>query len=404
MKILLNISRIIVGVLFIFSGLIKANDPLGLSYKMQEFFEVWGWEALNNYTLTFSVLMIAFEIIAGVAVLVGWQMRLFSWMLLLLILFFTFLTGYALFSGKIRECGCFGDCIPLTADQSFMKDLLLLVLIGIIFLYRNKITSGMKTLNSLIALFFTTVFSFAFQWYVLQHLPVMDCLPYKVGNNIPEKMKIPAGAIPDSTVISFVYQKDGKDVEFTADGFPDDFDDSVYKFVKRYDKLIRKGNAEIKIKDFSLQTFYGNDTTQVLLNEDRYQLYLFLKDDYNKGNWAEVMEVVLREATTKNIPGYLVTSVPLETIYSEQSPKVFNRLLPLKCDFVAIKTAARTNPTLYLIKKGTIINKWGFADFDQAARAVQALTGNAPATPVDAATAVDTAHTPAIIIDTTVKH
>src|ERR1700755_581894 len=139
MKVFLNISRIIVGVLFIFSGLVKANDPLGLSYKMQEFFEVWGWDFFNNFTLAFSVMMIAFEIIAGVAVLVGWQMRLFSWLLLLLIIFFTFLTGYAYLSGKVRECGCFGDCIPLTADQSFMKDLALLVLIGLLFYHRNKI-------------------------------------------------------------------------------------------------------------------------------------------------------------------------------------------------------------------------------------------------------------------------
>ena len=145
MRILLNITRIIVGVLFIFSGLMKANDPLGLSYKMQEFFEVWGWSFLDNYTLAFSVAMIAFEIIAGVAVLVGWQMKLFSWLLLLLIVFFTFLTGYALFSGKIRECGCFGDCIPLTADQSFMKDLILLVLIGFIFWQRNNIKPALNT-------------------------------------------------------------------------------------------------------------------------------------------------------------------------------------------------------------------------------------------------------------------
>jgi uncharacterized membrane protein YphA (DoxX/SURF4 family) len=162
MKRILTITRIIVGVLFIFSGLVKANDPLGLSYKMQEFFEVWGWGFLDNYTLTFSVAMIAFEIIAGVAVLVGWQMKLFSWLLLLLIVFFTFLTGYALFSGKIRECGCFGDCIPLTADQSFMKDLLLLALIGFIFWQQNKVKPALNTMYSLVALFFTTIFSFAF--------------------------------------------------------------------------------------------------------------------------------------------------------------------------------------------------------------------------------------------------
>lgn len=377
MKYFLTISRIIVGVLFIFSGLVKANDPLGLSYKMQEFFEIWGWGFLDNYTLAFSVAMNAFEIIAGVAILVGWQMRLFSWLLLLLIIFFTFLTGYALFSGKIRECGCFGDCIPLTADQSFMKDLLLLVLIGVIFFFRNKIKPAIPALGSVVILFFATIFSFAFQWFTLQHLPVVDCLPYKEGNNITEKMKIPAGALPDSTVISFVYNKAGKEVEFTADQFPEDFDDSLYKFVKRYDKLIRKGNAEPKIKDFSLQTFYKNDTTQALLQEDKYQLYVFLRNDYNQGDWPAVLQVILKSATEKNIQGFLVTSIPTETLYSSESPAVFNMLLPLRCDPVVIKTAARSNPTLVLMKKGTILRKWSYADLEKALPVVLTLQNNA---------------------------
>ncbi|OQP64557.1 BT_3928 family protein [Niastella populi] len=377
MKILLNITRIIVGVLFIFSGLVKANDPLGLSYKMQEFFEVWGWSFLDNYTLTFSVLMIAFEIIAGVAVLVGWQMRLFSWLLLLLIVFFTFLTGYALFSGKIRECGCFGDCIPLTADQSFMKDLLLLVLIGIIFWQRNKIKPSLNVTYSLATLFFATIFSFAFQWFVLVHLPVKDCLPYKIGNNIPEKMQAPPGSIPDSTVISFIYDKGGKQVEFTADNFPADFDDATYKFVKRYDKLVRKGNATPAIKDFSLRTFYGNDTTLALMNTDEYQLYLFLKDGYKvKDEWIKPLDAIMRLAVKKHINGYLVTNVPIDNL-RQNPPDVFYAFIPLSCDPVAIKTAARANPTLFLIKKGTIINKWSYADLEQAALVVGNLPGNA---------------------------
>lgn len=385
MKYFLNIARIIVGVLFIFSGLVKANDPLGLSYKMQEFFEIWGWGFLDDYTLAFSIAMNAFEIIAGVAILVGWQMRLFSWLLLLLIVFFTFLTGYALFSGKVRECGCFGDCIPLTADQSFMKDIFLLVLIGVIFLYRNKIKSAVPVRAGIVVLFFTTIFSFALQWYVLQHLPIVDCLPYKKGNNITEKMKVPVGAIPDSTVISFVYNKDGKELEFTADKFPDDFDDSLYKFVKRYDKVVRKGNATPKIKDFALQTFYQNDTTQALLHEDRYQLYLFLKNDYNKGNWPQVLETILQSATQKNIRGFLVTSIPIEEIFSDKAPAVFSQLLPLRCDPVAIKTAARANPTLFLVKNGTILHKWSYADLEKALPVVLTLPANAAA-----ATAADT--------------
>lgn len=374
MKILLNVTRIIVGVLFIFSGLVKANDPLGLSYKMQEFFEVWGWSFFDNYTLAFSVAMIAFEIIAGVAVLVGWQMKLFSWLLLLLIIFFTFLTGYALFSGKVRECGCFGDCIPLTADQSFMKDLILLILISFIFWQRKKIGPILNTTFSLATLFFTVVFSFAFQWYVLVHLPVKDCLPYKIGNNIPKKMKAPPGSIPDSTVISFVYEKAGKQVEFTADKFPADYDDS-YKFIKRYDKVVRKGNASPAIKDFSLSTFAGTDTTQALLGEDQYQLYLFLKNGYSVGEWTSTLSLVMHAAEQKHIKGYMVTNVAIEAL-RQNPPDVFYAFYPLRCDATAIKTAARTNPALFLIKKGTILNKWSYADLDQALLIVHNLPGN----------------------------
>ncbi|MGZ5255691.1 MAG: DoxX family protein, partial [Flavitalea sp.] len=189
MKLTLTIIRYIVGILFIFSGLVKANDPHGLSYKMQEFFEVLNLHELNDYSLAFSLLMNAFEIVAGVAVILGWRMRLFSWLLLLLIIFFTFLTGYALFSGKIRECGCFGDCIPLQANESFIKDLILLGMILVIFYFRNRIKPALSNRSNIIILLITTIFSFGFQWYVLKHLPIVDCLPYKPGKNIVSQLK-----------------------------------------------------------------------------------------------------------------------------------------------------------------------------------------------------------------------
>jgi len=372
MKILLNISRIIVGVLFIFSGLVKANDPLGLSYKMQEFFQVWGWQGLNSLTLAFSVIMISFEIIAGVAVLLGWRMKLFSWLLLLLIIFFTFLTGYAVFSGKIKECGCFGDCIPLTAMQSFLKDLLLSLLIGFIFIFKDRIVPVMSMRNSFLVLFFTTIFSIALQWFVLVHLPLVDCLPYKKGSSIPENLKVPAGAIPDSSVISFVYEVDGKQKEFTADKFPEDFDEARYKFIKRYDKLIRKGNAETAIKDFTLQTVYGNDTTQAILDKPGYSLLLFVQNDYKKGPWTETLESVMTLASRKKVEGFLVTNISIEALRADR-PEAFTVLTPLLCDATAIKTAARANPTLYLLKQGIIINKWSYADLDRALLQIQQL-------------------------------
>ena len=276
-KTFLDTARLLVGVLFIFSGLIKANDPLGLSYKMQEFFEVWNMAFLDHYTLGFSIIMIVFEILAGVAVLLGWRMRLFAWLLLLLIIFFSFLTGYAVLSGKIRECGCFGNCIPLQAMQSFIKDLILLALILILFIYKNEIRTAFSKTNSLLILGITMILSFAIQWYALRYLPLVDCLPFKKGANILEKMKPPPGAVPDSTVIHFVYEKNKKTQEYTADNLPADLDSS-YTFIKRYDKLIRKGNAEADIKDFSLTSESGNDSTKQILDKSR----IFADADFQK--------------------------------------------------------------------------------------------------------------------------
>jgi uncharacterized membrane protein YphA (DoxX/SURF4 family) len=365
MKTLINIARIIVGVLFIFSGLVKANDPLGLSYKMQEFFEVWGWGALNNLTLTLSILMIVFEIVAGVAILLGWQMKLFSWLLLLLIIFFTFLTGYALFSGKIQTCGCFGDCIPLTAQQSFMKDLFLLVLILLIFFNYKKIKPLFSGKVSIALLLLSLGASFIFQWNVLTYLPVKDCLPYRVGYNIPEKMKIPAGAIPDSTVISFVYNKAGKDVEFTADSFPADFDDSLYHFVKRYDKVIRKGNAAPAIKDFVLITPSGNDSTDALMHSQGNMYLYFIHDEDNASNWKAQLFEIYKLAQHKNIPFFFVSALQDDKIKALVG-KPMQDVLLLKCDAVAVKTACRTNAVLYLINNGTIVNKYSYAKLKKA--------------------------------------
>src|SRR5882724_1013712 len=366
MKLFINISRVVVGVLFIFSGIIKANDPLGLSYKMQEFFEVWNIHWLDNFTLAFSVLMIVFEVVAGVAILLGWRMKLFSWLLLLLIVFFTFLTGYAYLSGKIRECGCFGNCIPLTAGESFTKDLVLLALILFLFINRQKIRASLTNVASIAVLVLSTLLSFTLQWYVLVHLPVVDCLPYKIGTNIPEKMKPPRGAIPDSTVITFVYEKSGQKTEFTADKFPSDFGDS-YKFITRYDKLIRKGNAEAAIKDFTLVTAGGTDTTQDLLQEKGYKLFLFTRGfEEDSPDWNKAFNVIFTMARAKKIPVLFVTGDYDNVTTWADKQGIGKDITVLKCDATAIKTAARANPTLYLIKKGFILNKWSYADFELA--------------------------------------
>ncbi len=373
MKILLAIARTITGILFIFSGLVKADDPLGLSYKMQEFFEVWNFHWFDHVTLSFSVLMIVFEIVAGVALLLGWRFRLFSWLLLLLIIFFTFLTGYAFLSGKVRECGCFGDCIPLTAGQSFAKDLVLLVMIVFLFILRARIRPALPARTNIAVFTAAAIFSFLFQWYVLVHLPVVDCLPYRIGTNIPEKMKPPPGAIPDSTVITMIYEKDGKRLEFDATHFPADFNDS-YHFVSRYDKLVRKGNAEPAIKDFVLTTGEDADTTDAVLSAKGYKLFIFMKEVADQhAAFNKDLSVILTMAKAKHITVDVITADFDNVVNWVDQQGLKEQVTVLKCDGIAIKTASRANPTLYLIKGGHILRKWASADFGNAIPAINEL-------------------------------
>ncbi len=352
MKIGLFFCRWIVGILFIFSGLIKVNDPLGLSFKMQEFFEVWGLHFLNDYTLAFAILMNMFEVFAGIALLLGWQMKWISKLLLLLILFFTFLTGYALFSGKIKTCGCFGDCIPLTAKQSFIKDILLLILITIITVQYKKIklvTSVPKTLTLLAVSIAITGF---LQFFVLQYLPIIDCLPYKIGNNILDEMKPDKNYIPDSTTITYQYKKGDSIIEFSADEFPPQFDSS-YIYLNRFDKLIRKGSGAPKITDFTLLSTNGTDTTTAIFTNTKSIWIMANNYPTNNNNWLEEMKQVNEICKKKNLNIYYITSQTDEDIQQIKNVGI----TILKCDATVIKTAARVNSTYFFMNKATIKNK-----------------------------------------------
>ncbi|MEO7530795.1 MAG: BT_3928 family protein [Sediminibacterium sp.] len=367
MKTVLLIIRWVVGLLFIFSGLVKANDPLGLSYKMQEFFEVWGWHGLNDYTLALSIIMNVFEVVAGVAVIIGWSMRLFSWLLLLLIIFFTFLTGYALFSGKIKTCGCFGDCLPLTPAQSFAKDIFLLGLILVLFASKNKIKSALKPVAAIALLLLVTITATAGQFYVLKHLPFVDCLPYKKGNNLMEQMQTPAGAVPDSLSIVFTYKKNGKSIEFDQAHFPADFD-STYEYVDRHDKVVRKGNGlQAKIMDLSFQTFSGVDTTAAVLGQPNKYLMVFAKDMDHVQDWAAGFEKITQAAQQQHLPVLMVSAD------GDRAVTNFPKTTVVKCDATIMKTAARVTPTYFIMQGATVLSKKSYANEEQVLKDIANL-------------------------------
>ena len=371
MRIIVNIDRIIVGVLFIFSGLIKANDPLGLSYKMQEFFEVWGSYSslhslmlfLSDYALSFSIITITLEVIVGVALLLGWAPRFFSWLLLLFIIFFTFLTGYAVLSGKIRTCGCFGDCIPITAMQSFIKDIILFVLILIIFFGVKYIQPIYRGGMNFVVLFVSILLLLGFQWFVLRRLPVFDCLPYKTGNNLLELRKMPADAVADKMDFNFVYEKNGEKKEFNKDQLPD----STWTFVSRKDVIIEKGkNNEPPIKDFFLNTLSGTDSTEAILNQPGEYYFFFIRNiAKDTAKWMDDFRRLYNFAKDKSRPVIIIAA---QASIAQQFFNVQNNFnVPVvSCDATALKTAARTDPALYLMKGPIVQKKWGRADMSHA--------------------------------------
>ncbi len=388
MKILVQLVRVVVGLLFIFSGLVKANDPMGLSYKMQEFFEVWRIHGFDGTTLTLSVLMNAFEIIAGFALLIGWRIRLFGWLLLALIVFFTFLTGYTYFTGKPKNCGCFGDCLPITSKTSFLKDVALTILIGFLIWKQQYIRPLFTEKIRLVLMALVTILSFGFQWYTLKYLPVVDCLPFKKGKNIVEQMKMPANATPDSTVITFVYKKDGKELEFTQ--FPSDFNKDTYTFVKRYDKLVREGkNNKPPIQGFLLTaaTDAGSDYTSLVLDQP-YAVVLFIEKFSSAGsNWKTRFEKVVTAAKAKNVPVYIITAESGKAAEALAGTSL-STLPVLTCDYKTIEVAARTPAVMYLLQKGTILNKWSSPSFGKGEKQVAKL---------------NVQQTPAVVIDNTVS-
>ena len=371
MKLTVTIARYLTGLLFIFSGLVKAIDPRGLAYKMQEFFEAWAnagfmkdlMEQLGHHALGFSVFMITLEVVVGLALLLGWQKKMVSWVLFALILFFTFLTSYVLFSGKIRACGCFGDCIPITPIQTFTKDIILLLLSVLLLVKQKYILPITKPVVSFILVLLSSLATLSLQFYVMKYLPVRDCLPYKIGNNILELRKMPANAIPDQYAIQFIYEKNGAQKELSAEALPD----SSWEYVDRKQKLVAAGkNNTPLINDFTLTTLSGNDTTEAILNQSGIYYLLFIKDIESISEKFKADQELAVAANEKGIPFYIVTArrEMIRNRYDQLFLKGTKIEIPVfSCDATAIKTAARADMVLYKMNGAVVEHKWGWGDF-----------------------------------------
>ena len=358
MRGLISISRLLVGVLFIISGLIKANDTIGFSYKLGEYFEVFGMEWLTAFALILAVSICIFEIMLGVMLLIGSRIRFTSWSLLLMIVFFTFLTFFSAYFNKVTDCGCFGDALKLTPWQSFYKDLVLLFFILIIFKNQNKLQVYFTKKAENIINTFVLILCICFVWSTYSYLPYKDFRPYAIGENILEGMLIPEDASQDVFEDTWHYEIDGETRRFTTEQEPWKIEGA--KYVERKTKLIEKG-YEPPIQNFSISKDEVDITDSILFAKKTYLVIAYNITKSDEGASKNLSDLFL--ACEKNGITFVALSASSDELIDEFIHEN-NIMFPYHfMDETTLKTIIRSNPGLVKIEEGTITDKWHFNDF-----------------------------------------
>lgn len=367
----LGFSRIFVGILFIFSGFIKANDPTGFGYKLEEYFLVFHMDFLNDYSTWLAVLICGLEIILGVFLLLGFYKNKVAWGLLLLTIFFLFLTFYSAFFEVVTSCGCFGDAIPLTPWQSFIKDVILLAFVIVIFKYRARIKPLLSnpTTRSLISTL-VILLSFGIGVYTIYFLPFIDFLPYKEGNNIPELMVMPDGEEADvyESIYEIKHKQTGEVKKVTDKEYMEGIweDDNWEVVGEPTSKLVKKG-YQIPIPDLLISDAEGNDVTQEIITNPYYN-FVVVSTYVDKLSLADIIALDRINTTIRD----LASDYPLRAILLTSSSSEVARglqdemdlvLETLYADNVPLKSMVRSNPGVLLLQNGTVIKKWSKITF-----------------------------------------
>ena len=397
------ISRLLVGSLLIVSGVIKANDAVGFSYKLYDYFTegVLGMEFLQPYTLAMAVVICFIEIVLGTALIFGLKAKLTTTLNLLMMLFFTYLTFYSAYYNKVTDCGCFGDALKLTPWESFTKDVVLLVFSVILFMYRKTIYPNRKfkdlkyILPSLILItlfsvgvigwWFPVIFSIlvfglkfiikridsnqwrllsiggiaalVFMFYTYNHLPIEDFRPYKISENISEGMEVAPDALPEITEYSWKFKVNGEEKIYLTNGSYPQVDGD---FIDVETKIIQEAEAP-KIHDFTIEG--TEDDTQLYLSKDN--VLVIVAYDFSKSS-DEGFKRVKNTADAAIKKGYTVIGLTAESVESRVAKKSefglnFDFFF---CDGTTLKTIVRANPGIFEMDKATIKQKLHWNDID----------------------------------------
>ncbi|MCD8261337.1 MAG: DoxX family protein [Bacteroides sp.] len=355
-----TLCRLVLGMVFIFSGFVKAVDPLGSQYKIEDYLEAFN---LAAYVPAFIPLLAAIlqgvvEFVLGVWLTLGIRRKISTYFILVIMCLMTPLTFYLALENPISDCGCFGDAWVITNWQTFWKNIGLLIAAVSVFKWRRLLFPVISEKSQWIVAIYTIFFIFAITGYCLNRLPVLDFRPYRIGNSIPEGMSIPEGAVPNRYESRFILEKDGVKQEFTLENYPD----STWTFVEARSVLVQKG-YEPSIHDFSIVTQEeGEDITEEVLSDPGYT-FLLIAHRLEKADDANIdlINEIFDYSVENGYAFYCLTSSSDEEIENwrertgAEYPFTFT-------DDITLKTIIRANPGLLLLKEGVILNKWNYTE------------------------------------------
>lgn len=365
MKTIRNICRILVGLLFIYSGFVKGVDPLGSNYKFVDYFNAFHMSWMGGTALFFSFLLSLAEFMIGLCLFLNVKTKWAAWGALLFMAVFTPLTLVLAISNPVTDCGCFGDALVLTNWETFWKNVVLLALVLVVFLHKEQFKSIFNVLEQSVLIAVSALFMLGIEIYCHRHLPIIDFRPYAIGKNITEGMTIPEGAPHDEYKITLQYRNknNGEVKDFTEENYP--WQDTLnWEYVNSSEKLVKEG-FKAPIHDFVIEhPELGNITEEVL--QDPGYTFLVVSYNINKADTKNQQKLnkLAAYAEEQGFRFYGLTASLTDDVqqYKEKHAVPYEYC---STDEIQLKTIVRSNPGLVLLHGGTVINKWGHRDLPE---------------------------------------
>lgn len=358
-KIAAECCRALIGLVFIFSGTVKAIDPMGGAIKIGEYLTSFGLDKLQSFAVMLSFNLSAIEFTLGVCMLLAVYRRYTTLLTLIFMAFMTPLTLYLALFDPVSDCGCFGDALVISNWETFLKNIVLLAAAVVAFIYNQRLTAFYTYKVYWFVALFAYAYGIGFAYWNYNHLPVVDFRPYKIGANIPALMQIPEGAAEDEYRYAFIYEKDGVQKEFSLDDVP--ADDSSWTFVESKTELIRPGYVP-PVTSFPIYNERDEEVADRLLH-DTIPVLLLISPKLENADDARIDEIneIYDYALENKMDFYAVTGSAPEAI-GQWIDNTGAEYPFLKADDVLLKTIIRSNPGLVLLKEGTILGKWHYND------------------------------------------